>query len=388
MTGQDLLDRRARSADAVGWGARVNWNQPRNACLWVFVATIAYGVWYTISQVRSQGPAYGTALSISALIFTVYAVLFWWFTTRIDRYSRQPVDLRVAAFVWGGFAATWAIALQGNTALLGLYSKLGSQQFAIDWGAGLAAPFMEELGKGSGVLLLLFIARRVIRTAFDGFVIGAFVGLGFEIIEDILYSLQAAPSNFGVDPVGSSIHIALLRLGTGFTSHILYSAIFGAGVVYLVGTVAQRRRIGRGLILCAIAMVLHGVWDSNGALAGGSAFIFVLLAGEIILAGIIVVIVYHVVVEPERSAMRDLMAPEAENGTITEEELTAVAGAWKQRRTFRRAGGVLDRRRRAHRLEAARDLADALGSAGGEETERTAFARAELARFEATSSAT
>ncbi|WP_264030894.1 PrsW family intramembrane metalloprotease [Cellulosimicrobium sp. SH8] len=385
MTRTELLDRRAQVIDEVGWGQRVSWFQPRNACLWVFVAVVAYGVWYTVSQVRSQGPAYGEPLGVSAVIFAVYAVLFWWFTTHIDRYSRQPLDLRIAAFVWGGFAATWAVALNGNSALLSLYSKLGSPTFATDWGPGLAAPVMEEWGKGAGVLLLLFIAPRVLRTAFDGFVIGAFVGLGFEIFEDILYALNSAPAGFGVDPVGSSLQTVLLRLATGFTSHILYSAIFGAGVVYLVGTVAQRRRVGRGLLLCLVAMVLHGVWDANGALAGGNeTVIIVLLALQVVVAVAVVLVVFHVVVGPERAAMRDLVAPEVDDGTLTPEEADALAGAWKQRRAYRRAGGVRDRRRRAHRLEAAHDLAEAIGNAQGRETEKVAFARAELARFRPT----
>ncbi|MFE5309764.1 PrsW family intramembrane metalloprotease [Isoptericola sp. NPDC056605] len=383
MTRTELLDRRAQVVDEVGWGRRVSWVQPRNACLWVFVAVIAYGLWFAVSQVRSQGPAYGEPLSISAAIFAAYAVLFWWFTTHIDRYSRQPLDLRVAAFLWGGFAATWAIALHGNAALLSLYAKLGGPAFAVDWGAGLAAPLMEEWGKGAGVLLLLFIAPRVLRTAFDGFVVGAFVGLGFEILEDILYALNSAPEGFGVDPVGSSLNTVVLRLATGFTSHILYSAIFGAGVVYLVGTVAQRRRVGRGLLFCLVAMALHWAWDSTAALAGGGPLIPVILAVQVVVAIAVVLVAFHVTVGPERAAMRDLMAPEVEDGTLTPEEADALAGAWKQRRAFRRGGGLRDRRRRGHRLEAAKDLADALGAAQGRETERVAFARAELGRFRA-----
>ncbi|MFD6134198.1 PrsW family intramembrane metalloprotease [Isoptericola sp. NPDC056618] len=382
MTRTELLDRRAQVADDVGWGQRVSWVQPRNACLWVFVAVIAYGLWFTVSQVRSQGPAYGEPLGISAAIFSVYAVLFWWFTTHIDRYSRQPLDLRVAAFLWGGFAATWAIALHGNAALLSLYAKLVDPAFAVDWGAGLAAPFMEEWGKGAGVLLLMFIAPRVLRTAFDGFVVGAFVGLGFEILEDILYALNSAPDGFGVDPVGSSLHTVVLRLGTGFTSHILYSAIFGAGVVYLVGTVAQRRLVGRGLLFCLVAMVLHWAWDSTSALAAGNGpLVITLLVLQVVVAIVVVLVVFHVTVAPERAAMRDLMAPEVDDGTLTPEEADALAGAWKQRRAYRRGGGPRDRRRRGHRLEAAKDLADALGAAQGRETERVGFTRAELDRF-------
>lgn len=384
MSSTDLLTRRRDAIATVGWGTRVNWRQPRNACLWVFVAAIGYGLWYTFTTVKVQGAVYGGPLTISAIIFTFYAVIFWWFTTHIDRYSGQPLNLRVAAFVWGGFAATWTIALHGNGALIGIYGKLFGQDFATAWGAGLAAPFNEELGKGAGVLLLLFIAPRVIRTAFDGFVIGAFVGLGFEIIEDILYAINAAASGFGADPVGASLHTVLLRLGTGFSSHILYSAIFGAGIVYIVGTRAQPRRVGLGLALCLTSMFLHGVWDSTVAIAGGNGYItFALLFASVVLSLAIVVRVFHLTIAGEQQAIRDVLAPEVEDGTLTEDELVAVSGNWKQRRKFRRHGGIGDRRRRGHRLEAAHDLADELSAANGEETERVEFARSELARFAA-----
>ncbi|WP_278255343.1 hypothetical protein [Nocardioides convexus] len=120
----------------VGWGARVTWRQPRNACLWVFVAVTGYGIWYAASMVRTQGGAYGGPLAISAAIFACYAVLFWWFTTRIDRYSGQPLDLRVAAFLWGGFGATWTIAIHANTALIGIYGKARRQRLRGRLGRG------------------------------------------------------------------------------------------------------------------------------------------------------------------------------------------------------------------------------------------------------------
>lgn len=383
-TADVLRAARAKALAETGWGQRVGWLQPRNACLWIFVAVIAYGFWYTVSTVRTEAPIYGAPLGIAAVIFSLYAIVFWWFTTHIDRYSSQPLDLRVAAFIWGGFGATWTIAIHGNTALIHLYAKWFGNDFSVAWGAGLAAPFVEETAKGAGVLLLMYIAPRVIRTAFDGFVIGAFVGLGFEIIEDILYAFNAAADNFGVDPVGQSLHTTLLRLGTGFTSHILYSAVVGAGVVYVVGTVAERRRVGRGALFIAGSVLLHGVWDSTSAIGQGvGQVILLILAVSVIAAFVVVLTVFHLTVQTEREAMRALMAPEEADGVITAEELAAISGSRKARKAYRHGGGHKDRRRRRHRLEAAFDLAEELGSSGGTENERVAFARQELARFEA-----
>lgn len=368
---------------ASGWGNRVSWLQPRNACLWVYVVLVGYGLYYTVTLVRAETPLYAPALGLSALIFAGYTIPFWWFTTRIDRYSRQPLSVVVAAFVYGGFAATWTIALHGNSAIIGLYSKWFGASFAQDWGAGLAAPFFEELGKGAGVLLLLFIASSVIRTAYDGFIVGAFVGLGFEIIEDTLYALNSAPDGFGTDQIGNSLHTVVLRLATGFTSHIAYAAIFGAGVVFIVGTVAQRRRPGLGLALCATAMVLHFVWDSTAALSGGNGFaVLFMMIGCVVLTLVAVVSVFRLTVGAERHAMRTVLTPEVESGILTDEELDALAGDGRARRRYRRHGhGHRDRARRHHRLEAGHDLADELARSGGHDSDRVLFARSELERL-------
>lgn len=372
---------------APGVPATVSWLQPRNPCLWLYVVLLAYGLYFTVTEVRSASVLYAPALGLSALIFAGYAVPFWWFTTRIDRYSRIPVSVAIAAFLFGGFAATWAIALRGNSAMTSLLGKVVSPGFAQDWGAALSAPIFEELGKGSGVLLILFIAPRIVRTAYDGFIVGAFVGLGFEIIEDTLYAINSASEGFGVDQIGSSLHTVALRLATGFTSHIAYAAIFGAGIIYLVGTRWQRRNVRRGVLLCALSMFLHGSWDATGVLSNGSnVAILLLLVGFVILAFVSVLIVFRLTVADERASLRESMTPEVLAGTLSEEELDALAGNRKDRKAYhRRMRDHHARKMRAHRLEAAHDLAQELAKSGGQESDRVAFARAELARLEVVS---
>jgi RsiW-degrading membrane proteinase PrsW (M82 family) len=377
------MDAREAAIVRTGWGNPVFLWQPRNACFWVYVLGVGYGLWVLIGQINVGIRLYAPALTASAIVFSLYAVLFWWFTARIDRYSRQPLSLVVSAFLWGGLAAPWAIALSGNTALLNLYQKLFGQNFQSSFGAGLTAPFFEELGKGAGVLLLLYIAPRVVRTAYDGFILGAFVGLGFEILEDISYGLNSASAEFGSDQLSTSLSTVGLRLLTGFSSHILYSAIVGAGIVYLVGTVAQRRRPGLGIALVLTAMVLHGTWDANVGIGNGNGpVVFLLIVAEILISFAVIIWLFHYTVRPERAAMRAVMTPEAENGVITGEELDALSGGWRQRRAYRKAAhGRAQRRARHHRLEAAHDLADQIAASGGAETARVHFAREELERL-------
>ena len=101
--------------------------------------------------------------------------------------------------------------------------------WALNWGAGLAAPFTEEWAKGSGLLLLIALAPRQVRTAFDGFILGAFIGLGFQIVEDITYAMTSAGTQFGANQIGASVGTIILRMVSGVAAHILYSAIFCAG---------------------------------------------------------------------------------------------------------------------------------------------------------------
>ncbi|BCJ68456.1 PrsW family intramembrane metalloprotease [Polymorphospora rubra] len=373
---------RAAAIERTGWGTGFHLWQPRNACLWIYLAVVGYGTWHAFAVINTTARAYAPALVASTLIFAVYGALFWWFTTRIDRYSRLPLTLAVAAFVWGGLGATFTIAISANNALLSIYQKTLGQSWVMSWGPGLAAPFSEELGKGAGVLLLMFLASRTVRTAYDGFILGAFCGLGFQIFEDVLYALQSAPAEFGSHQMETSLQTVALRMATGFTSHILYSAVFCAGLVYLIGTAAQRRRPGLGLGLMLTAMVLHFLWDSPTGLSGGNLAVTWLLILLFTLLGIAVVsTVFRLTVGPEREAMRAVMTPEVDNGALTPAELDALSGGWKQRRTYRRGGGLGDRRRRRHRLEAAHDLADEIAKAGGRETDRVGYARAELVRF-------
>lgn len=384
-TTADLRSERVAAIDNSGWGRSFTFYQPRNAAFWVYLFLVASGVLTFFSMLASTSGAYGRAIAVAVVSFTLYGAVFWWFTRHIDRYARQPIKLIVVAFLWGGFAATWVMAASANDALRSIYAKAVGQAWSLDWGAGLAAPFTEEIAKGLGLLLLIALAPRLVRTAFDGFILGAFLGLGFQIIEDIAYALNSAGSQFGANQVEAAMSTVWLRMATGITAHILYSAIFCAGLVYLLGRPGEPRRVGRGLALMASAMVLHGVWDSSAALArGNGALIMVIIVVAIVVALYLVVRVFAMTVPREREYLRQIMAPEVANGVITDAELEAMCGDRKARRAFRKApANHRERRRAGFVLEAAGDLADELAGSRGSDTGRVEFARSEVRRIRA-----
>jgi RsiW-degrading membrane proteinase PrsW (M82 family) len=381
------LDRaRDTALDLSGWGRGFHFYQPRNFAFWGYLLLVVTGFFGFLAKLAHEYNAYGAAIGLAVTLFGIYAAFFWWFTVHIDRYAKLPAKLMVVAFLYGGFAATWNMAANANDAILALYAKSFGQAWALDWGAGLSAMFTEEWAKGFGLVLLIALAPRQVRTAFDGFILGAFIGLGFQIIEDIAYALTSAGSEFGANQIGASLGTIVLRMVSGVGAHIVYSAIFGAGLIYLIGRPAEPRRVGRGLLLVVTAMLLHGAWDTATAVAGRSVLgTLGLLLATIIAALFIASRVYKVTVTREREFLQDVMAPEVARDVVTSAELDAMAGNRKARKRYRKAAGRTRRERKRARyvLHASYDLARSLAASRGADDGRVRFARAEVGRIRA-----
>jgi RsiW-degrading membrane proteinase PrsW (M82 family) len=357
--------------------------QPRNLCSWIFLWYLMLGAVSTFRWFRPNVEAVGTTALISFVLFGLYSLPWLWFLHRRDQLTPIPGRLLVFGALWGGMTATFFIAITANGALLSIYNKAVSATFAQDWGPGLAAPFSEETGKGIGILLLLFIAPRIIRTPFDGFVLGSFVGLGFQIVEDILYALNEGVSGFANDQVHAAVSIFLLRGVAGLFSHALFSAIWGTGIVLLVGTSDTPARRLRGIGIILIAMLAHGFWDAAGAIAGTigvSAIVVMLIVAAIEL--IVIIAIGRNTVGGERKWVRNLLAPELARGTITESELGAVSGTTKARKRYLKSiNDPSQRRTEKHILDATQDLIQSLAKSDGQENPEVVFTRSEIMRL-------
>lgn len=373
----DLLERRERAIETSGWGARFHFIQPHNACFWVYLALLGSGLWFVFNTVQATASTYAQAYTASLLAGAAFTAIFLGFLHHADRWERTPGNLALAAFLIGGFGATFAIAITGNAAMMSLYAKLLGQPWAQDWQAGLTAPFVEESAKAICFLLLMGLAPVVIRTVSDGLMVGAYVGLGFQVLEDLLYGQNAAAAQFGANQTDAVLGTFVLRSLTGISSHALYTALFAAGLIYAIGTVAQPRRLGRGIALMLAAVLIHGVWDSAAAI-GGQLYVVLVLLATIVFSLVALYVAIRWAGKRERELMRDIMAPEVAAGTLTQPELDALTGHRKERRRALKAGG---RRREKHVLKAARDLAQDLAAGDGQDTPDVMHSRAEIARL-------
>jgi RsiW-degrading membrane proteinase PrsW (M82 family) len=368
-----------------GWGERFRFFQPRNAVFWLYLWAVAAGISRTVSFYRPDIGSFGGALAGGGAVFLVYGGLWLLFLGAVDRYKPEAPKLLATAFVWGFFAATATLALTVNAAVLSLYAKVFGQSWAADWSAGLTAPFTEEISKALGFLVMLGLAPRMIRSAYDAFVVGAFIGLGFQIWENVLYVYQGAQAQFGTNEPATALQVIGLRAVSGIASHALFSAIFCTGVYWILGWGAERRRVGRGLLLLVIAMVCHGLWDSMGAIGASidpdTPVTGLLIPVVLVVEVLIVLYVARLASATERTWMHDLLAPEVALGTVTADEVDAVASSrHHQRKYLKTIHGHHQRRTAKHVLEGTHDLAEAIARHDGD-PEQVDFARSEVARL-------
>ena len=367
-----LAAERSRAIDQSGWGEDFRFVQPHNLAFWVYCALVIAGAYVLSGQVSIAAAAYSGALVSGIVAFALLAIAYLLFIRYEDRYTTVPPGLAGAGFLWGFVAATGAFALVANGAAIDLYAKIFGASFAFDWGPALAAPIDEELAKGAGILLLLTLAPKLIRSPFDGLILGAFVGLGFQISEDISYAWIGAANSF--NDLGAAWSTIVVRTFASIPSHWMYTAIFGAGLVWFLGRPDFPARRGLGAVLMLTAMLMHGIWDASGALAGSSVFGWIVpLAVATVLISVFVWI-YKTTQPIEREWMRELMAPEVALGVVSSNELDALAGTRSTLKTYVRSQADPLTARRL--LVAENELAHQIARDGGADTPAVQQARA------------
>lgn len=250
--------------------------QPRRAAFWLLALLLASGFVY-IARLYVLGfrvvPV--TAL-LGLVVWTLYTLAFVGVFRFFGLLEQQSSSALALAFAWGGLAAV-RLAAPANAAIQSLTAKLVSPEFGATWGAALAGPVTEEFTKLVGVLLLILVARTQFRTELSVLIVGAMVGLGFQVVENLSYTVRAAISF----PLENQWLPVLLNLATrgllsGLWSHAAYTTVAAYGVAWYLRHTERGRamRLGIAALCFAIAWGMHFVWNSplledrfgNGAL--------------------------------------------------------------------------------------------------------------------------
>ncbi|MBB2944941.1 RsiW-degrading membrane proteinase PrsW (M82 family) [Actinoplanes lutulentus] len=324
----------------------------RNPAFWVVIALLVAGA-VRIAQITWRFfEMYPIATLTAAGLFALLAVPFWLFVSELDFLEREPPSLRVVAFAWGGLVAT-TVSIPASTALDNLIAKLGSPGFAADWGAALAGPTVEEIAKTLGVVAIVLIARAQVNSVLDGVVYGALVGLGFQIVEDVVFAIGAVALAGQGDQIQPVITTFLVRgFLAGVWSHTLFGALAGAGIGYLVVNPdrTRRHRIGMAALALFGAWASHVLWNSplfrdglgNGALA---------LLAVLVFKGLppLLLILYLVRRAHDREAAYYVakLATLRDPTLITENELKVLGSGSRRAAARRHAAAQAGRRARA-----------------------------------------
>lgn len=197
-------------------------------------------------------------IALIPLAYTIPA--FMW----LDRLEPEPRAMRWNAFLWGGGISVLVASVA---------NEFTDASFGTTAALVISAPVAEEIMKSLGILGAA--KRNQIDSPLDGVVYAGYVGLGFAMVENIIYFSQA---------------IADDDLGLVFVMRGLFSPFahpfFTLWVGLAIGAAVQKGRSRhfaavRGLIL---AMALHASWNVSGV----NGFFAFLLLGHIVLFVIVV----------------------------------------------------------------------------------------------------
>ncbi|WP_230690369.1 PrsW family intramembrane metalloprotease [Catellatospora paridis] len=211
------------------------------------------------------GPlAFAVGLSAALLPVPVLVAAFLW----LDRYEPEPPKLLVISFLWGAFPAT-LLALGVNSFFSGWLNVVTLPDAVV---ATVVAPFIEELGKAAFPLWILWRRRRELSGITDGIVYCGLSGVGFAMVENILYlgghGFYSGNEQWGPYSGAQLVFgMFLVRILMSGFAHPLFTSMTGIGIGIAARSASSWVRwcapVG-GLLL---AMTLHGSWNLMATLA-------------------------------------------------------------------------------------------------------------------------
>lgn len=189
----------------------------------------------------------------------------------LDLYEREPISVILLMVLWGAVFAT-SLSVVGNITVGAIVGAI-APDVELLYGAAISAPLVEEIAKGVALVVAFYVSYRIARRfgtlefegVTDGIVYGAAVGIGFTLVEDMLYFWN------NVSAGGIEAGAATYALRTGFLGieqfggHAIYTGIFGAGLGLATWSRGWVGKVGWPALGLALAMFLHAV--NNGLIS-------------------------------------------------------------------------------------------------------------------------
>lgn len=312
---------------------------------------IAFGVllWLLVIDVflytQSAGPGVAIICTLACIPTTAFGLFV---VRRMDRNHKEPWRLVLVAAAWGAIVAT-SLVVWGET----IWEQ--SAQHALVPGPGLdtslayMAGILEELAKGTAVLLLFLIMRNEFDDVVDGIVYGAAVGLGFNFLESISYmtNVYSIFNAEGFGPAAAAIQWYGRQVLGLFFGHATYTAYIGAGVGIARQLPYRPQKILAIVAGFIIAIAGHFTWDAWATFFPVDNTLFglveihlrTLIMNGPFTAGILALLIFGIRFEGQN--LVDQMRKEAATGrgAILPEEVAILSNPWRRLRTRMQAFG-------------------------------------------------
>lgn len=224
--------------------------QPRQPAFWLLAVMTAIGVALTVQMLsRADDPA---IWGITLIGLAVEVVILGWIAFLLPSARVQPRSLRLGALFLGGVTAL-GIAAFLNSAFGSSLWQYGLQSFE----GSITAPVSEDALRFTCLIGVLALAATRRLSAMDGVVYGFLVGAGFELMENVTYSVH-------VDEAGEALQSVISRMTMGFGLHALWTAVAGGALAYIW----SRKQAGLSsrwwLLVPAylLPMLMHMGWDA------------------------------------------------------------------------------------------------------------------------------
>ena len=267
----------------------------------------------TVYLLVGLGPAAFAIGGVMALVplTIVYLGVRW-----VDRWEPEPRAAVVFAFMWGAGVAV-LLALLVGAEVDNVINSLGGPGPDYEFfGAVVQAPIVEEVGKGLGILIIFFAARKHFDGPVDGLVYAAWVAGGFAFTENILYFGSQLIAQDGI------VEIFIVRGIMSPFAHLMFTAFIGIALGLAARRGGTLTAIGYFIVGLIPAILLHAFW--NGALFFVSDFFgyYFLVQVPLFVATIALVIFLR---RQESKLTHDRLAEYASVGWINSGEVNALA---------------------------------------------------------------
>jgi RsiW-degrading membrane proteinase PrsW (M82 family) len=318
-------DRAARRSHLIRAGVLIG----LGVLLWLLVIDV-----FLFTQ--SAGPEVAAVCALACLPTTGIGLFV---VRRMDRNEKEPWRLVLVAAAWGAIVATclvvWGESIWEETAQRTLVPGPG-----LDASLAFMAGVLEELAKGSAVVLLFLVMRKDFDDVVDGIVYGAAVGLGFNFMESITYmtNLYAiySPEGLGGFAAGFQWYA---RQGLGlFFGHATYTAYIGAGI----GVARQLPNLKQKALAILsgfiIAIAGHFSWDAwltffpiqNGLFGLVEIHLRTLIMTGPFTAGIIALLLFGIRYEGQNLREQFRLEAATGRGAILADEVSILASPWQR----------------------------------------------------------